>query len=91
MSLTGFDDEREVFCDMEVKGRIEREGGKCEVRRGNGLGGALTELWLGPASGDGTYWAATPSWERTEDIVRDAAGGNKERRRGEGGETNPLD
>lgn len=69
MSLTGFVDER-VFCDMEAKGRMGREGAKWGLRRGNGLGGAVTELWADAASGEGTYWEAAPSCERTEDMVR---------------------
>lgn len=70
MSLTGFVDER-VFCDMEAKGRMGREVAKWGLRRGNGLGGAVTELWAeDAASGEGTYWEAAPSCERTEDMVR---------------------
>jgi hypothetical protein len=61
MSLTGFVDEREVFCDMDAKGRMGREEAKWGLRRGNALGGAVTELWADPASGEGTYWEATPS------------------------------
>jgi len=61
MSLTGFVEEREVFCDMEAKGRMGREGAKWGLRRGSGLGGTATELWAGPASGEGTYWEAAPS------------------------------
>jgi len=64
MSLTGFVDEREVFCDMEAKGRMGREVGKWGLRRGNGLGGVETELWDWEARGEGTYWEAAPSWER---------------------------
>lgn len=70
MSLTGFVDERVVFCDMEANGRMGREVAKWGLRRGNGLGGAETGLWEGAASGEGTYWEAALSWERTEDMVR---------------------
>lgn len=55
MSLTGFNDERVVFCDIEANGRMGRDGAKWGLRRGSGLGGGLTELWEGPASGEETY------------------------------------
>lgn len=91
MSLTGFVDERVVFCDIEANGRMGREGAKWGWRCGDGLGGAETELWEGPASGEETYCEAAPSWERTEDMVRVAAKKDSEERPvGEGYETHPF-
>lgn len=86
MSLTGFVDERVVFCDMEAKGRMGRDVGKWTLRRGNGLWGVVME---GGASGEGTYWEAAPSWER---IVRVAEreGESEQRQGGEGESADPL-